>query len=91
MPEGSDIVSETLQQSQIERLTEKHFNKRQIGGFLTDQSFVAGLGNYLRCEILFVAGLHPKQTPANLDNIQLEALAAAGSAIVGRGAGCGAD
>ncbi len=73
---GPDIVSETLQQHQIiKRLTAKRFNKRQIGGFLTDQSFVAGLGNYLRCEILFVAGLHPQQTPANLDNTQLEALA----------------
>jgi endonuclease-8 len=73
---GPDVVSEILQQKQIiERLTAKRFNKRQIGGFLTDQSFVAGLGNYLRCEILFIAGLHPQKTPASLDNAQLEVLA----------------
>ncbi|MEM7678458.1 MAG: endonuclease VIII, partial [Myxococcota bacterium] len=34
---------------------------------LLDQSFVAGLGNYLRSEILFVAGLEPSLRPKDLD------------------------
>ena len=35
---------------------------RQVGHVLLDQHFFAGLGNYLRSEILFVSQLHPKRT-----------------------------
>ena len=34
---------------------------------MLDQSFVAGLGNYLRSEILHQAGVHPKARPKDLD------------------------
>ena len=35
---------------------------------MLDQSFVAGLGNYLRSEILHQAGVHPKTRPKDLDS-----------------------
>ena len=37
--------------------------------------FLAGLGNYLRSEILFVSGLHPGLRPADLEEGQLGRLA----------------
>ena len=73
---GPDVLEEnTTIQTIMQRLREKPWWRRRLGGFLTDQSFVAGLGNYLRCEILFVAGLHPAQRPCDLDEEQLGILA----------------
>jgi len=40
-----------------------------------DQQFLAGLGNYLRFEILFAAGLHPDRRAAELDDSTLALLA----------------
>ncbi len=42
------------------------FRRRGLGGLLLNQSCLAGLGNYLRSEILFVARLHPNQRPGDL-------------------------
>ena len=57
---GPDVLDPALDRQQlIERLQRPEFQRRQLGGLLTQQAFVAGLGNYLRCEILFVAGLAP--------------------------------
>ncbi len=75
---GPDVLTpETDISTIIGRLQERRFYNRQLGGLLTDQSFVAGLGNYLRCEILFMAGLSPNQRPRQLDNSQTERLATA--------------
>ncbi len=60
---GPDVLSADITQEQIiERLLHPKYHRRQLGGILTDQSFLAGLGNYLRCEILFVTGLAAKTT-----------------------------
>jgi hypothetical protein len=40
-------------------------SKKPVGLILMDQSFVAGLGNIYRAEVLFVAGVHP-ETPGCL-------------------------
>ncbi len=73
---GPDILSPaTTIPVVMERLQERHFRNRQLGRLLTDQSFVAGLGNYLRCEILFVSGLTPAHRPADLARQQIELLA----------------
>ncbi|MGB7416317.1 MAG: zinc finger domain-containing protein, partial [Thermosynechococcaceae cyanobacterium] len=42
-----------------------------------DQHFLAGLGNYLRSEILFVARIHPQYRPVDCTDTQLQTLAAA--------------
>ena len=59
------------------RLADPAFRRRQLGALLTDQGFLAGLGNYLRCEVLHVAGLHPARRPMDLDAATLDALARA--------------
>ncbi len=73
---GPDLLSpETSLPKVMERLGERRFRNRRLGRLLTEQSFVAGLGNYLRCEILFVAGLAPSCRPADLDPGRIELLA----------------
>ncbi len=73
---GPDVLSsETTVEHIIERLCSKKFSNRQLGSILTDQSFVAGLGNYLRCEILFYAGLSATVRSRNLDEEKRKLLA----------------
>ena len=43
-------------------------------GLLQDQGVVAGMGNYLCCEALHVAGIHPQHRPADLSTTQLRQL-----------------
>lgn len=50
------------------RVRSQAFSRRRLAGLLLDQGFVAGLGNYLRSEILFEAGLAPTRTPGSLDD-----------------------
>jgi len=75
---GADVLSPEITPEQIiERLLHPKFRRRQLGGILTDQSFLAGLGNYLRCEILFITGLLPKTTAQQCRPEKLAQLAAA--------------
>ncbi len=74
---GPDVLDmATTPHMILERLRSPRFRGRQLGTFLTDQSFVAGLGNYLRCEILHCGGLHPAARPRELDDGRLQRLAA---------------
>ena len=73
---GPDVLSEqTTAVLLLQRLMDKRFIKRQLATLLTDQAFIAGIGNYLRCEILFVCRLHPCMKPAQLSQQQLALLA----------------
>jgi len=49
------------------RLVDRRFARRNLGALLLDQEFLAGLGNYLRVEILWQAKLAPERRPADLD------------------------
>ncbi len=51
------------------------FARRNLAGLLLDQGFLAGVGNYLRSDILFAARLHPAARPADLTPAQRAALA----------------
>lgn len=51
------------------------FARRNLAGLLLDQGFLAGIGNYLRSDILFAARLHPAARPVDLAPAQLETLA----------------
>ena len=66
----------TLKQvlSQVEAT---RFARRNLAGLLLDQGFLAGIGNYLRSDILFVARLHPQMRPLDLTASQRQALARA--------------
>lgn len=61
----------------LQQLMSKRFHRRRLYALLLDQAFVAGLGNYLRSEILFVAKLHPTLRPCDCSAEQLHALAEA--------------
>jgi endonuclease-8 len=69
-----DEVTATLV---AERLRDKRFARRRLGGLLLEQQFLAGIGNYLRSEALFVAGLHPALRPQDCSPAELERLARA--------------
>mgnify|MGYP001826234932 FL=1 len=61
----------------VARLDSTGFRGRQLASLLLDQRFMAGLGNYLRSEILFVAGIYPKARPQDCDAAALMRLARA--------------
>lgn len=72
---GPDVLDETLTPATVaDRLSEKRFRNRGLGPLYLDQSFLAGIGNYLRSEILFVAKQHPSSRPADLDRRERRAL-----------------
>ena len=74
---GPDILDAKLTPEEIvERLCEPGFRGRALGSLYLDQAFLAGNGNYLRSEILWVAGLDPASKPADLDPAALHRLAA---------------
>ena len=73
---GPDVLDNaTTIELVSQRLVSRSFYNRQLGAVLMDQSFVAGLGNYLRCEILFESGLHPRCHTRGLGAHQIEKLA----------------
>ena len=73
---GPDLLTHGVTAGQVmARLQEPRFQRRGLGGLLLDQSLFAGIGNYLRSEILFFAGLHPKARPADLAETDLMHLA----------------
>jgi endonuclease-8 len=73
---GPDILATGLKWQAIrERLQSSRFNKRALAALYLDQSFLAGIGNYLRSEILFSAGLNPWQKPRELNKEQHKRLA----------------
>lgn len=57
---GPDVLDDQLKREAVlKRLSDQRFAGRSISSLLLDQSFFAGIGNYLRSEILFEAGLTP--------------------------------
>jgi len=64
---GPDVLSSKASVAHISRRMQgKVFARKAIGGQLLQQSFFAGVGNYLRSEILFIAKIHPAQTIGKL-------------------------
>lgn len=75
---GPDILSDELTWRRVATiLSSERFCNRGVGAFYLDQSFVAGIGNYLRSEILFFAGIYPWAKPKQLETKQLNQLAKA--------------
>jgi endonuclease-8 len=60
--------------------------ERAIGEVLLDQRVVAGIGNVLRSETLFVAGLHPEMPAARLSTTDLARLLDTAAGLVQRNA-----
>lgn len=59
------------------QLDAPRFQRRTLAALLLDQAFLAGLGNYLRSEILYVAGLPPDAKLAQLSAPSRDRLASA--------------
>lgn len=73
---GPDLLSQTVTPADVrQRLSLKSFYRRSLGTLLLDQGLVAGLGNYLRSEILFFAQLSPGARPGDLTPDQQQMLA----------------
>ena len=75
---GPDILNPDLTWRAVaDRLQSSAFAGRALNSVYLDQAFLAGLGNYLRSEILFVAGIHPAQKARDLSRGQIGKLARA--------------
>ena len=73
---GPDIMDPMLGWRDVAaRLLEPRFRNRELAALYLDQSFLAGNGNYLRSEVLFDAGVHPRSKPAALRRGQVGKLA----------------
>lgn len=73
---GPDVLDMSLTVEQVKaRLLSPRFARRQFSGLLLDQAFLAGLGNYLRVEILWHAELAAQHRACDLDDKQQERLA----------------
>lgn len=66
------------------QLDAPRFARQRLGALLLDQGFLAGIGNYLRSEILFVARQHPDDRLHRLDAAARQRLARAALAITRR-------
>jgi endonuclease VIII len=60
------LARETKVNKVLEKVNEPRFARRTLGAILNDQSFLAGIGNYLRSDILFVARLAPHHRVGDL-------------------------
>lgn len=73
---GPDLLNPEVTAEQVlARLVSDKFRRRGFPSLLLDQGFLAGLGNYLRSEVLFVARIWPKNRPKDCTPEQLSALA----------------
>lgn len=70
-PLNEDVDAATL----IARMSDRRFAGRALGGLLLAQGFIAGIGNYLRSEILFEARIAPKSRPKDLSADARQSLA----------------
>lgn len=79
---GPDVLSKGLNPEDLQILlrTKKHY-RRRLSTLYLDQHFLAGIGNYLRSEILFVARLNPQLRPMDCSDEQLLGLADASISV----------
>ena len=73
---GPDILDDSCTPSLIfNRLRSKKFCNRNASSLMLDQSFIAGIGNYLRSEILHQSGVHPNAKPRLLSDTKIQSWA----------------
>jgi endonuclease-8 len=73
---GPDVLDVGLKAADVvTRLEEDRFRRRALSALYLDQAFLAGIGNYLRSEILFCAGIDPSRKPMELNGVELRRLA----------------
>lgn len=75
---GPDVLDAKLTPAAVaRRLQQPEFTRRALSALLLEQGFLAGMGNYLRSEVLFEARLAPGRKPSELTPAQRQRLASA--------------
>jgi endonuclease-8 len=75
---GPDVLDPTITPAAVaKRLQDPRFAGRSLVALLLDQAFLAGMGNYLRSEVLFIAGIAPQRRPVDLSTVERRRLAKA--------------
>ena len=75
---GPDVLDAKLTPAAVaKRLQQPEFARRALSVLLLEQGFLAGMGNYLRSEVLFEAGLAPGRSPVDLTPGERKRLASA--------------
>jgi len=75
---GPDVLDKRLTAAAVaRRLQELRFGRMSLAALLLDQGFLAGMGNYLRSEVLFEAGIAPLRGAASLTPDERKLLARA--------------
>ncbi|KHE71875.1 endonuclease VIII [Halobacillus sp. BBL2006] len=75
---GPDLLNEDVSVKDLmERFRDQRFHRRKWTSLLLDQAFIAGIGNYLRSEIMFVGKVHPDRRPMDCSEEELEKIAEA--------------
>ena len=70
---GPDVLDEDITSDDLlTHLKSKSIHRKKGATLMLDQRSFAGLGNYLRSEILHAAGVHPDDRPCDLDDETLE-------------------
>jgi endonuclease-8 len=73
---GVELLDQVTTAEQVtEQLLRHHQSRRSLMNVLQDQSILAGIGNYLCCEILHITALHPETRLCDLDKRQIKKLA----------------
>lgn len=79
---GPDILDGQVTPEQIlDWVQSKAFCRRRFTTLLLEQSFLCGVGNYLRSEILFVSRIFPTSRPMDCDRDRLARFADAALAV----------
>ncbi|MEX2435223.1 MAG: endonuclease VIII [Balneolaceae bacterium] len=65
---GPDVLKSDDIDEIKKQISDPAFERRSLAALLLDQSFLSGIGNYLRSEILFMAGISPGKKLKDLDN-----------------------
>lgn len=82
---GPDVLDESLDATSLAaRLDLPAYRNRSLAALYLDQGFLAGIGNYLRSEILFSARLHAALRPSDIDAPERRRLARESLALARR-------
>ncbi len=74
-PDGLDIMLYESISCFIDSIIEAKkmtTSKRNIGKALTEQSHLLGIGNYIKCEALYLAGVHPDSPCRDIPHAKLK-------------------
>lgn len=74
---GPDVLGDGMSAARVEGLLSEAGGRRGLAGLYLDQGFLAGVGNYMRSETLWLAGLAPGRAVGSLSDEERGRLAEA--------------